>query len=71
LSGVSCPSRSSRTSWLIPAQQPENEAVVYQFTWNNPRPEAAITTIDLEHAGQSSRYGIPAPLAVTVATKAE
>ena len=66
---MTCPSRSSRRSWLIPAQKSEEQAVVYQFTWNNPRPEVAIATIDLEYGDQGSRYDTPALLAITAATK--
>ena len=55
----------------FPVQKSDEQAVVYQFTWNNPRPEVAITTINLEYGDQGSRYGTPALLAITAATKAE
>ena len=55
----------------VPGLRANCKADVYQFTWNNPRPEVAIATIDLEYGDQGSRYGTPALLAITAATKAE
>ncbi len=55
----------------FPAQKSDEQAVVYQLTWSNPRPAVAIATIDLEYGDQGSRYGTPALLAITVATKSE
>ena len=65
--------KSAALAWAapFPAQKSEEQAVVYQFTWTNPRPEVAIATIDLEYGDQGSRYGTPALLAITAATKAE
>ena len=65
--------KSAALAWAAPfsAQKSDEQAVVYQFTWNNPRPEVAIATIDLEYGDQGSRYGTPALLAITAATKAE
>jgi hypothetical protein len=55
----------------FPAQKSEEQAIVYQSTWNNPRPGVAIAAIDLEYGDQGSRYGSPALLGITAATKAE
>ena len=65
--------KSAALAWAapFPAQQSAEQAVVYQCTWSNPRPEAPIATIDLEYGEQGSRYGTPALLAITAATKAE
>jgi hypothetical protein len=65
--------KSAALAWAapFPAQQSEQQAVVYQFTWNNPRPGVPIATIDLEYGDQGSHYGTPALLAITAATKAE
>ena len=43
--------KSAALAWAapFPAQKSDEQAVVYQFTWNNPRPEVAIATIDLEY----------------------
>lgn len=65
--------KNAALAWAapFPAQQSEEQAVVYQFTWSNPRPDVAVATIDLEYDDQGSRYGTPALLAITAATKAE
>ena len=42
----------------LPAQKSEEQAVVYQFTWTNPRPAVAIATIDLEYGDQGSRSAL-------------
>ena len=65
--------KSAALAWAapFPAAKSDEQAVVYQFTWNNPRPQVAIATIDLEYGEQGSRYGTPALLAITAATKAE
>jgi beta-galactosidase len=65
--------KSAALAWAapFPAQKSDEQAVVYQFTWNNPRPDVSIGTIDLEYGEQGSRYGTPALLAITAGTKAE
>ena len=65
--------QSAALAWAapFPSRKPEEQAVVYQFAWHNPRPDAAIATIDLEYGAEGSRYGAPALLAITAASKAE
>ena len=65
--------KSAALAWSapFPAQKSDEQAVVYQLTWNNPRSAVAIATIDLEYGDQGSRYGTPALLAITAATKSE
>jgi hypothetical protein len=43
-------------------------AVVYQQTWTNPRPEIPITSIDVGYP-EGERWGVPAVLGITAATR--
>jgi len=58
-------------AWAAPfPQNPDNrQAVVYQMSWKNPRPETEITSIDITYEKASKRrYGVPAVFAVTAGT---
>lgn len=44
-------------------------AVAYSQQWNNPRPDATISTIDVEYPPE--RRGVPAVLAITAASATE
>ncbi|MBP7935501.1 MAG: hypothetical protein KA354_12720 [Phycisphaerae bacterium] len=44
-------------------------AVAYSKQWNNPRPDAAISTLDVEYPKE--RRGVPAILAITAASAVE
>jgi len=54
----------------FPGGTSDDQAVVYQFQWTNPRPDVAIDTIDLVYGPEGSRYGTPALLALTAGTQA-
>ena len=50
-------------AWAAPlTKDPTRQAVVYQMTWTNPRPDVEIRTIDVV-AGEG--YGMPAVLGIT------
>ncbi len=53
-------------AWAAPfTKDPGQQAVVYQMTWPNPRPDVMIRTIDVV-AGEG--YGVPVVLAISAGT---
>lgn len=65
--------KSASLAWAasFPGDKSDQQAAVYQLAWHNPRPEVAIASIDLEYGPEGSRYGTPALLAITAATRAD
>lgn len=50
----------------------KRQAVVYQMSWTNPRPDVAIRAIDVRRgATANDGYGVPIVLAITAATTRE
>lgn len=49
----------------FPGEQADEQAVLYQFAWPNPRPGVVIESIDLGYGPAGSQYGTPALLAIT------
>jgi beta-galactosidase len=63
--------KDAAVAWAaaFPNDSSGDQAVVYQFQWNNPRPEAEIKDLDLTyHDSTKGEYGVPALLALTAAT---
>ncbi|MCL1887256.1 MAG: hypothetical protein FWF96_00075 [Kiritimatiellaeota bacterium] len=57
-------------AWVGPAPEGSNlRPVVYAMQWDNPSPEKEIASVDLLRAA-NGRWGAPALLAITAATKA-
>ena len=54
-------------AWAAPlAKEAGKSAVVYQMQWTNPRPDAAIQSIDIRYDPKvGAQYGPPAVLAIT------
>ncbi|MCX7935394.1 MAG: hypothetical protein N3A66_09060, partial [Planctomycetota bacterium] len=65
--------KSAAVAWAarFPAEASEEEAVVYQFQWNNPRPDVEIAAIDFAYGPAGNRYGTPALLAITAGVEAK
>ncbi len=61
--------KSAALAWSarFPGDKSEEEAVVYQFVWTNPRADVAISSIDMAYGKDGDRCGTPALLAVTAA----
>ena len=55
----------------FPGEKSDEQAVLYQFSWTNPRPQVRIETIDLLYGPAGSQYGTPALLAITAAEEAK
>ncbi|MBC8100978.1 MAG: hypothetical protein H7Z41_00120, partial [Cytophagales bacterium] len=53
-------------AWTKPYAGTDRAAAAYQMQWNNPRPDTAIASLDLEYG--PDRRGVPALLAVTAVT---
>jgi beta-galactosidase len=63
--------KSAALAWAgkFPGDASEQQAVVYQMQWKNPRPDVPIATIDLVYDQKAgNQYGVPALLAVTAAS---
>ena len=58
----------AQIAWTRPYEGTDQSAVAYSMQWNNPRPDVAITTIDLLPG--ADKAGAPALLALTAATGA-
>jgi len=60
-------------AWAAPFPNDDSgdQAAVYQLQWNNPRPDAAVESLDVGYGEAGNRYGQPALLAVTAATATE
>jgi len=65
--------KSAALAWSarFPGDNSEDEAVVYQLAWTNPRPGVAIAGLDILYGPEGSRYGTPALFAVTAAEEAK
>jgi beta-galactosidase len=65
--------KSASVAWAapFPGGQAEEQAVVYQFQWTNPRPGVEIQGIDMLYGPEGSRFGTPALLAITASTEAK
>ncbi len=55
----------------FPGDKSHDQAVLYQFSWTNPRPGVTIESIDMVYGPEGARYGTPALLAVTAAEEAK
>ncbi len=57
-------------AWVgpFPGETTDEQAVLYQMRWQNPRPETPIATVDLVYGPEGSRWGTPALIAMTAAT---
>jgi hypothetical protein len=62
--------KSASVAWSAPfsGDSSKDQAVVYQFQWNNPRPDVAISGIDVTYGPDGPKWGTPAVLAITAAT---
>jgi beta-galactosidase len=60
---------SAAVAWAAPfsGEKSDDRAVLYQFSWTNPRPTVTIKSIDMLYGPAGSHYGTPALLAVTTA----
>jgi len=65
--------KSASVAWAapFPNDKSEEQAVVYQFQWTNPRPNVPLRCVDMSYGPQGSQYGTPALLALTAATEAK
>jgi beta-galactosidase len=65
--------KSASIAWAapFPGEQSDDQTVVYQFQWTNPRPEVAIDSVDMTYGPPGSRFGAPALLAITAGTQAK
>jgi beta-galactosidase len=65
--------KSASVAWAapFPNDKSEEQAVVYQLQWTNPRPQVQIQSVDMVYGPQGSQYGTPALLAITAATEAK
>ena len=57
----------AQLGWTRPYEGTEEHASVYVKQWNNPRPDVAITSIDMVYG--EHRRGVPALIALTTAVK--
>ena len=55
----------------FPGDKSGEQAVAYQLSWSNPRPQVTIESIDMLYGPAGSQYGTPALLAVTAAEEAK
>jgi beta-galactosidase len=55
----------------FPGEKSDEQAVLYQFSWTNPRPKVTIESIDMLYGPAGSQYGTPALLAITAAEEAK
>jgi beta-galactosidase len=55
----------------FPGEKSDEQAVLYQFSWSNPRPNVPIASIDMLYGPAGSQYGTPALLAITAAEEAK
>ncbi len=55
----------AQVGWVAPYAGTEFSAVAYVKTWNNPKPDVAIASVDLQYG--ADRRGVPALLALTAA----
>ena len=51
----------------FPGETSDDQAVLYQLQWTNPRPDAEIATVDLAYGPDGNRWGTPALIAMTAA----
>lgn len=60
-------------AWVspFPGDKSDDQAVLYQFSWTNPRPGVKIENIDMLYGPEGSRFGTPALLAITAAEEAK
>ena len=65
--------KNASVAWAapLPGDRPEEQAVVYQLQWTNPRPAVQIQGIDMLYGPEGSRFGTPALLAITAAEEAK
>jgi beta-galactosidase len=65
--------RDAAVAWAAPFPDDDrHQAVLYQFQWNNPRPEVAVKAVDLRyHPKVGNRWGTPVLLALTAAEAME
>ncbi len=56
----------AQIAWTKPYAGTDQHAVAYAMQWNNPRPDAAIQSVDLLYG--KDRRGVPVLLALTAAT---
>jgi beta-galactosidase len=56
----------AQIAWTRPYEGTGYSAVAYSMQWNNPRPDVAITSIDMTYG--PDKRGVPVLLAVTAAT---
>jgi beta-galactosidase len=65
--------KSASVAWAapFPNDKSEEQAVVYQLQWTNPRPQVQIQSVDMVYGPQGSQYGTPALLAITAGMEAK
>ncbi|MGF1483253.1 MAG: glycoside hydrolase family 2 TIM barrel-domain containing protein [Opitutales bacterium] len=60
--------RDAAVAWTAkPAPSAEQNAIVYQMQWTNPRPDKVIASVDLRYGEAGDRYGAPVLLGITAA----
>ena len=61
--------QDATVAWTAPfPEDPESHAVLYQYQWNNPRPDVTIESVDLQYNEDvGGRYGAPILLGITAA----
>ena len=64
--------KSASVAWAapFPGDASGEQAVLYQFPWANPRPDAEIVAIDLAYGPQGKSFGTPVLIAITAGTRA-
>jgi hypothetical protein len=57
----------AQVAWSAKFDDAEEQAVVYAKQWNNPRPDAPISTVDMVY-GKDKDRGVPVLIAITAAS---
>jgi hypothetical protein len=57
----------AQLAWAGKFENSEDRAVLYAKQWNNPRPDAAVASVDLVY-GEDKDRGVPVLIAITAAT---
>ncbi len=61
--------KEAAVAWAAPFATGKEQAVAYQFQWDNPKPEAVITEVDMVYTGQY--FAAPVLLGLTAGTAAK
>lgn len=58
--------RDAALAWQTPANS-GGQIALYQFQWNNPRPDKTIRSVDVVYGADQSKWGAPVVLGITAA----